>query len=82
MVGADDVLLELSACRGVITRQQVLHLNHHPADAIREMSKYSSTDSDSVAGHEHLDAELQKHMKLFRAQRNFFISGFALYLFL
>ncbi|XP_037076360.1 B-cell receptor-associated protein 31-like [Pollicipes pollicipes] len=31
---------------------------------------------------DHLDAELQKHMKLFRAQRNFFIAGFALYLFL
>lgn len=52
-------------------------------DAMREMAKYG--DSDDSAGHpsrEHLDVELQMHMKLFRAQRNFFISGFALFLFL
>jgi len=48
-------------------------------DSIREMSKYSSEkvhDSD----HGHLDAELQHSMKLFRAQRNFYIAGFALFL--
>ena len=28
----------------------------------------------------HLDAQMQAHMRLFRAQRNFYISGFALFL--
>ncbi|XP_075216991.1 B-cell receptor-associated protein 31 [Lycorma delicatula] len=47
-------------------------------DAIREMRKYSSPElSDS---HAHLDAEMQVNMRLFRAQRNFYISGFALFL--
>lgn len=45
-------------------------------DAIREMKKYSSTEQD----HAHLDAEMQGNMRLFRAQRNFYISGFALFL--
>jgi len=48
-------------------------------DSIREMTKYSNEkvhDSD----HGHLDAELQHSMKLFRAQRNFYIAGFALFL--
>ena len=30
--------------------------------------------------HGHLDAELQHSMKLFRAQRNYYIAGFALFL--
>ncbi|XP_043198712.1 B-cell receptor-associated protein 31-like [Amphibalanus amphitrite] len=52
-------------------------------DAIREMAKYGYTeDAEGHVSRDHLDAELQKHMKLFRAQRNFFISGFALFLFL
>ncbi|XP_066998697.1 B-cell receptor-associated protein 31 [Anabrus simplex] len=46
-------------------------------DAIREMRKYSNPE-ESV--HQHLDAEMQVHMRLFRAQRNFYISGFALFL--
>jgi len=47
-------------------------------DSIREMSKYSSSkEHDS---HGHMDAELQLSMKLFRAQRNFYIAGFALFL--
>lgn len=45
-------------------------------DAIREMKKYSSTEQD----HAHLDAEMQGNMRLFRAQRNFYISGFSLFL--
>ena len=54
-----------------------------PSDAIREMAKYGYTeDGEGHVSRDHLDAELQKHMKLFRAQRNFFISGFALFLFL
>ncbi|VVC90841.1 unnamed protein product [Leptidea sinapis] len=46
-------------------------------DAIREMVKYSNMEPTD---HQHLDAEMQGHMRLFRAQRNFFISGFALFL--
>lgn len=48
-------------------------------DAIREMKKYSGTDGDG-SSHSHLDAEMQSNMRLFRAQRNFYISGFALFL--
>lgn len=46
-------------------------------DAIREMQKYSNNESSD---HQHLDAEMQGNMRLFRAQRNFYISGFALFL--
>jgi len=46
-------------------------------DAVREMRKYSSEEYDLL---ENPKAEMQAHMKLFRAQRNFYISGFALLL--
>ncbi|ODM98038.1 B-cell receptor-associated protein 31 [Orchesella cincta] len=46
-------------------------------DAIREMRKYSSEEYDLNTNPK---AEMQAHMKLFRAQRNFYISGFALLL--
>ncbi|XP_065161615.1 B-cell receptor-associated protein 31 isoform X2 [Atheta coriaria] len=46
-------------------------------DAIREMRKYSHHGDGE---HKHLDAEMQENMRLFRAQRNFYISGFALFL--
>ncbi|CAG4982860.1 B-cell receptor-associated protein 31 [Colias croceus] len=46
-------------------------------DAIREMQKYSNMETTD---HQHLDAEMQGNMRLFRAQRNFYISGFALFL--
>lgn len=50
-------------------------------DSIREMKRYSlGKESDSEHGH--LDAELQHSMKLFRAQRNFYVAGFALFLYL
>jgi len=48
-------------------------------DAIREMRKYSNIDTPDHQ-HQHLDAEMQGNMRLFRAQRNFYISGFALFL--
>ncbi|XP_063910228.1 B-cell receptor-associated protein 31 isoform X2 [Zophobas morio] len=48
-------------------------------DAIREMRKYSQIDSEEH-GHAHLDREMQGSMRLFRAQRNFYISGFSLFL--
>jgi len=46
-------------------------------DAVREMRKYSSEEYDLSVNPK---AETQAHMKLFRAQRNFYISGFALLL--
>jgi len=47
-------------------------------DAIREMNKYS--ENQLHADGTHLDTQLQTHMRLFRSQRNFYISGFALFL--
>ncbi len=46
------------------------------------MRKYSDeTSLNDGHGHgAHLDAQMQMHMRLFRAQRNFYISGFALFL--
>jgi len=51
-------------------------------DAIREMRKYSDEQQAAEHNHgaSHLDAQMQMHMRLFRAQRNFYISGFALFL--
>ncbi|XP_023803998.1 B-cell receptor-associated protein 31-like, partial [Cyanistes caeruleus] len=55
-------------------------LNHpsHPSDALRETRKYSVGErealSSSPAALEHF------HMKLFRAQRNLYLAGFALLL--
>lgn len=46
-------------------------------DAIREMRKYSHT---SDGGHIHIAAEMKGSVKLFRAQRNFYITGFAIFL--
>lgn len=47
------------------------------------MRKYSD-ESMTTDGHAHatthLDTQMQMHMRLFRAQRNFYISGFALFL--
>ncbi|XP_055845609.1 B-cell receptor-associated protein 31 [Episyrphus balteatus] len=48
-------------------------------EAIREMRKYSNTEP---AGEMHLNVEMQHSMRLFRAQRNFYISGFAIFLVL
>jgi len=46
-------------------------------DAIREMRKYSTEEYDLNVNPK---ADMQAHLKLFRAQRNFYISGFALLL--
>lgn len=48
-------------------------------DAIREMRKYSTHEH---GGDVHLNVEMQHSMRLFRAQRNFYISGFAIFLVL
>lgn len=50
-------------------------------DAIREMRKYSASNEHSaIDRHEH--AGMQHSMRMFRAQRNFYISGFAIFLVL
>jgi len=46
-------------------------------EAIREMRKYSHADA---AAEHHLNVEMQHSMRLFRAQRNFYISGFSIFL--
>lgn len=48
-------------------------------EAIREMRKYSSHVPTSET---HLNVEMQHSMRLFRAQRNFYISGFSIFLVL
>lgn len=50
------------------------------ADAIREVRKYSDVDAiqDGMVHTANSDAVI--HMRLFRAQRNLYISGFALFL--
>ncbi|XP_067126629.1 B-cell receptor-associated protein 31-like [Centruroides vittatus] len=48
-------------------------------DSIRETHKYGEGRHQEQE-HGHLDAELQQSMRLFRAQRNFYIAGFALFL--
>ncbi|CAG9565881.1 unnamed protein product [Danaus chrysippus] len=45
-------------------------------DSIREMRKYSH----STEGQTHLANEMKGNVKLFRAQRNFYITGFAIFL--
>ncbi|OQV24244.1 putative B-cell receptor-associated protein 31 [Hypsibius exemplaris] len=51
-------------------------------DAIRDVSRYTKSFVDlSEVGAAAPTAEVQFHMKLFRAQRNFYIAGFALFLF-
>lgn len=44
-------------------------------EAIREMRKYSSVEEETT-----LNLGMQHSMRLFRAQRNFYISGFAIFL--
>lgn len=46
-------------------------------EAIREMRKYSTHDAATEV---HLNVEMQHSMRLFRAQRNFYISGFSIFL--
>jgi B-cell receptor-associated protein 31 len=50
-------------------------------DSLREMMRYSTLRHAEIE-HAHLDAEMQHSMKMFRAQRNFYIAGFALFLWL
>ncbi|XP_065091562.1 B-cell receptor-associated protein 31 isoform X1 [Ochlerotatus camptorhynchus] len=53
-------------------------------EAIREMRKYSHVGefhgTGDPAAEQHLNVGMQHSMRLFRAQRNFYISGFAIFL--
>lgn len=53
-------------------------------DAIREMRKYDTQyeGKGKEQQHQHLEQELRNSMVLFRAQRNFYITGFSLFLVL
>lgn len=52
-------------------------------DSIREMQKYSNEELlNRKVGLSHLDTQMQMQMRLFRAQRNYYIAGFALFLLL
>ena len=45
-------------------------------DSIREMQKYSSEELlNRKVGISHLDTQMQMQMRLFRAQRNYYIAG-------
>lgn len=48
-------------------------------EAIREMRKYSQADASAEA---HPNVGMQHSMRLFRAQRNFYITGFSIFLIL
>ncbi|VDK81863.1 unnamed protein product [Litomosoides sigmodontis] len=52
------------------------------ADAIREVRKYAGEVAIEASIRHTADSENVVHMRLFRAQRNLYISGFALLLFL
>jgi B-cell receptor-associated protein 31 len=49
-------------------------------DACREVRKYSHPDYTEFTGSHRADTDSVLHMRLFRAQRNLYISGFALLL--
>ncbi|KAL3198645.1 hypothetical protein MRX96_044369 [Rhipicephalus microplus] len=54
-------------------------------DSVREMRKYGAHREEAQSEYHHhgnLDVEMQQSMKMFRAQRNFYIAGFALFLWL
>jgi len=52
-------------------------------DAIRDVRRFTAeVDGIKHDTHSHFESDLQTHMKLFRAQRNFYIAGFALFLWL
>ena len=51
----------------------------HFIDSIRELRKYAGVEMTDLKTPQ---AEVQAHMKQFRSQRNFYIAGFALFLWL
>lgn len=61
--------------------QILIFVNLH-LDALREVRKYSLPDAQQVNLSNNPNAQDHVLMLLFRAQRNLYISGFALFLFL
>ncbi|MCP9265576.1 hypothetical protein DINM_020906 [Dirofilaria immitis] len=59
--------------------EQILQKSH---DAIREVRKYANEVAIEASIRHTADSENVVHMRLFRAQRNLYISGFSLLLFL
>lgn len=51
-------------------------------DAIREVKKYGNADLSIEDKFATPNADTMIHMRLFRAQRNLYIAGFALFLYL
>jgi len=51
-------------------------------DSIREMVKYTHSDKAEASMANNPNTVDHIHMKLFRAQRNFYIAGFSLFLWL
>ena len=49
-------------------------------DSIREVRKYNKVEGQPQDLHNNPQAETMAHMRLFRAQRNLYISGFSLFL--
>lgn len=63
-------------CKNLCITVLLLFLKLHVRDFFFIMCVSEAGDHQ----HQHLDAEMQGSMRLFRAQRNFYISGFALFL--
>lgn len=51
-------------------------------DSLREMRKYDTGGKDLASMSTHPNVVEHAHMKMFRAQRNFYIAGFSLFLWL
>uniref|UniRef100_A0A1I7XJM2 Endoplasmic reticulum transmembrane protein n=1 Tax=Heterorhabditis bacteriophora TaxID=37862 RepID=A0A1I7XJM2_HETBA len=68
---------------GKLTIHSYYSVDPSISHAVREVNKYSHVDAALESSIRHTaDADAVIHMRLFRAQRNFYISGFALLLFL
>ena len=52
----------------------------YSVDSIREIMKYQKIDTAQMDLKNNPQAETMAHMRLFRAQRNLYISGFSLFL--
>lgn len=60
----------------------IIHFHHFCIDSVRTMSKYGG-DIIAIAGATvTLDAKLERNLRQCRGQRNFYITGFCLFLML
>jgi len=73
LIGLESLLLP---CFAVLVAILVLFF----IDAWRDMNKYDESYTNSEGLKTHVDARTQAHMNKFRAERNFFVSGFTLFL--